>query len=48
MKAKYEVPITEIIKFETEDIITTSNDLIDGGKNGTAETVEFNNLFPNA
>ena len=32
MKAKYEVPITEI----------------DGGKNGTAETVEFNNLFPNA
>ena len=23
-KEKYEIPITEIIKFETEDVITTS------------------------
>ena len=24
-KEKYEIPITEIIEFETEDVITTSN-----------------------
>ncbi len=28
-KEKYEVPVTEIIEFETEDIITTSSALGD-------------------
>lgn len=29
-KEKYEVPVTEIIEFETEDVITTSGDIDEG------------------
>lgn len=29
-KEQYESPLTEIIEFETEDIITTSGDIFDG------------------
>lgn len=29
-KEKYEVPVTEIIEFETEDVITTSGDVDEG------------------
>lgn len=32
MKEKYETPVCEVIEFETEDVITTSNpDIGDGG-----------------
>ena len=29
-KEKYEVPVMEIVEFETEDVITTSGDLDEG------------------
>lgn len=29
-KEKYEVPVTEIIEFETEDVITTSGEVDEG------------------
>ena len=31
MKEKYETPICEVIEFETEDVITTSGGLSEGG-----------------
>ena len=31
MKEKYETPICEVIEFETEDVITTSGGLGEGG-----------------
>ena len=32
MKEKYETPVCEVIEFETEDVITTSDPIIgDGG-----------------
>lgn len=31
MKEKYETPVCEIIEFETEDVITTSSGVGDGG-----------------
>ena len=31
MKEKYETPICEVIEFETEDVITTSGGLCEGG-----------------
>lgn len=33
MKEKYETPVCEVIKFETEDVITTSNPLLGDGGN---------------
>ena len=31
MKEKYETPVCEVIEFETEDVITTSTTLGEGG-----------------
>lgn len=31
MKEKYETPVCEVIEFETEDVITTSSGLGEGG-----------------
>ena len=33
MKEKYETPVCEVIEFETEDVITTSNPLLGEGGN---------------
>ena len=30
MKKSYEVPVMEVLKFDAEDVITTSSKLIDG------------------
>ena len=31
MKEKYETPVCEVIEFETEDVITTSSEIGEGG-----------------
>lgn len=45
MKLMYEVPEMEIVLFETEDVISTSGGLIDGGV-GSGDSGDFKDLFP--
>lgn len=45
MKQMYELAQMEIVAFETEDVITTSGGLINGGV-GTGDSGKFEDLFP--
>lgn len=45
MKTKYEIPEMTIDGFAEENIITTSNGLIDGGFNGDGDSGEWGGFF---
>ncbi len=44
-KEPYITPIMEVCTFDTEDVITTSGELINGGTEGTPETVAYTDVF---
>lgn len=45
MKKIYEAPAMEVYCFETEDIVTTSGGLINGGA-GSGNDYDWGDLFP--
>ncbi len=44
-KEPYITPVMDVCTFDTEDVITTSGELTDGGADGVPETVAYTDVF---
>lgn len=45
MKKKYETPESRVYKLELEDVITTSDILINGGDGDNPDDIDFGEVF---
>jgi hypothetical protein len=44
MKKYFENPTIELVEFETEDVITVSGLILDGGTSGAPKTVDYSSI----